>query len=181
MGLLESLKIVALAVAAAIVYGILHDQVTARLCIEYFTVAHPPVFHTESPTLLAIGWGIIATWWAGVFVGVPAAIAAQLGSWPRLSARRLLGPIVKLLVGMGCLAFLAGLGGFVLARVVPLPEPWAHQIPAAKHALFLADAMAHQASYAGGFLGGWTLSLWIVLHRRTLARAARKQNVGQVA
>lgn len=55
--------IIALALLAGITYGILHDQVTARVCVEYFTIGHPKIFPTTSPTLLAIGWGIVATWW----------------------------------------------------------------------------------------------------------------------
>lgn len=38
---IESLKIVLLCIVAAIVYGILHDQVTARVCAEYFAIGHP--------------------------------------------------------------------------------------------------------------------------------------------
>ena len=62
-GGLRYVAIVALALFAGIAYSILHDQVTARVCVEYFTVGHPRIFPTESPTLLAIGWGIVATWW----------------------------------------------------------------------------------------------------------------------
>jgi hypothetical protein len=51
----EFLKIVALCIVAAVVYGIVHDQVTARICLEYFTEFHPPVFLTSSPTLLGLG------------------------------------------------------------------------------------------------------------------------------
>ena len=66
--MIETLKIILLCVAAAILYGIIHDQFTARICVEYFTIFHPPVFPTQSPTLLGIGWGIIATWWMGAFL-----------------------------------------------------------------------------------------------------------------
>ena len=69
-------------VFASIVYGILHDQVTARVCVEYFTIGHPPVFNTNDPTLLAIGWGIIATWWVGLILGIPLAVAARAGNRP---------------------------------------------------------------------------------------------------
>lgn len=62
---MEFLKIVALCISASVLYGIVHDQITARICVEYFTVFHPPVFATTSPTLLGFGWGVIATWWAG--------------------------------------------------------------------------------------------------------------------
>ena len=71
---MESLKIIALCIFSAVLYGILHDQVTARVCVEYFTIGHPPVFATESPTLLAIGWGIIATWWGRAVLGHPRCI-----------------------------------------------------------------------------------------------------------
>jgi hypothetical protein len=72
-----SLKIVALCTASAVLYGICHDQVTARVCVEYFTVGHAPIFHTESPTLLAFWFGTMATWWVGLILGVLAALAAR--------------------------------------------------------------------------------------------------------
>jgi hypothetical protein len=59
---MEFIKIVLLSILAAVSYGICHDQVTARICIEYFTIGHAPVFRTTSPTLLALGWGVIASW-----------------------------------------------------------------------------------------------------------------------
>lgn len=73
---MEGFKIVLLCIVSAVVYGILHDQVTARVCVEYFTIGHPQVFQTESPTLLALGWGIIATWWSGLLVGIALAFTS---------------------------------------------------------------------------------------------------------
>ncbi len=70
---MKATVIVLLCVGAAIGYGILHDEVTARICVEYFTVGHPDLFGTDSPTLLGIGWGIVATWWAGLLLGIPLA------------------------------------------------------------------------------------------------------------
>ncbi len=58
---MEELKIIILCLGAAVGYGIAHDQVTARVCVEYFTVGHPPVFQTDSPMLLGLGWGVLAT------------------------------------------------------------------------------------------------------------------------
>ena len=65
MVIVQSLKIILLCMASAVIYGICHDQVTTRVCVEYFTVGHAPIFHTESPTLLAFAWGTTATWWVG--------------------------------------------------------------------------------------------------------------------
>ena len=63
---MHAVAIVVLCIGSAVIYGILHDQITARICVEYFTIGHPPIFPTESPTLLGIGWGILATWWVGL-------------------------------------------------------------------------------------------------------------------
>jgi hypothetical protein len=95
---MEALKIALTCVIAAVLYGIVHDQFTARICIEYFTVFHPPLFHTQSPTLLGIGWGIVATWWVGAFFSVPMIFAARAGSRPVLRAYALIRPIGFLLL-----------------------------------------------------------------------------------
>ena len=95
--MIRSLAIVLLCVAAAVGYGILHDQATARICVEYFTIWHPPIFVTNDPTTLGLGWGVISTWWAGLMLGIPLAFAARFGRLPKWTASRLVRPIVKLL------------------------------------------------------------------------------------
>ena len=60
----------------------------------------PPVFGTESPTLLGIGWGILATWWVGLLLGVPLAFAARAGS-PKRDAQSIFKPIGVLLLDHG--------------------------------------------------------------------------------
>ncbi len=111
------LQIIALSILAAILYGILHDQVTARVCIEYFTIGHPPVLPEALQTSmnLAVVWGILATWWMGLILGIPLALAADAGSRPRLGPRDLLRPIAMLLLSMALLSLIAGLVGYGLA------------------------------------------------------------------
>jgi len=153
---MESLKIEFACIAAAILYGIVHDQFTARICVEYFTVFHPPVFATRSPTLLGIGWGIIATWWVGAALGLLLALAARAGSRPKLAAATMLRPIGKLLLVMAVCAATSGLTGFFLARrglVIP-PEVVLNSLPPSAEPRFMADWWAHTASYAVGFFGG---------------------------
>lgn len=156
---MQYLAIIILCVVSAIVYGIVHDQVTARVCVEYFTIGHPPVFDTDSPTLLALGWGVIATWWVGVLVGVPLAVAARVGGRPKRTAGSLVRPIGMLLAVMGCCALIAGIVGYFLARsgAVVLLEPLASRVPKESRAAFLADLWAHSASYLAGFVGGIVL------------------------
>src|SRR5215813_13827075 len=114
---MEFSRIVGLAILAGIVYGIAHDQVTARICVEYFTVFHPPVFSTQSPTLLAFGWGIIATWWVGAFLGVFLAISCRVGSSPKIDAVQLIRPIAYLLLAMASCALIAGIVGYFWGEV----------------------------------------------------------------
>lgn len=153
---MRAVGIVALCILSAVLYGVVHDQVTARVCVEYFTIGHPPVFPTESPTLLGLGWGVIATWWVGLILGMPLAVAARAGGRPKRDARSLVRPIFGLLGVMATCATVAGVVGFVLARsgVISLREPMASWIAPDRHSRFLADAAAHLASYGVGFVGG---------------------------
>jgi hypothetical protein len=171
--MLESLKILILCVGSAVLYGILHDQVTARVCVEYFTVGHPPIFNTESPTLLALGWGVIATWWVGVMLAIPGILVSRVGRWPKVTAAELVRPIAVLLVTMAVASTLAGFAGYYLAITarVWLVDRLAEQMHHSKHAYFLADGFAHGAAYAVGFLGGIVLCGWILFHRRNRALA----------
>lgn len=170
---MESLKIIAFATLAAIVYGIVHDQVTAHLCVEYFTIAHPPVFPTTSPFLLALGWGVIATWWVGLPLGILLAIVARAGRAPRLALADLRGAILRLMLVSAIGALLAGgIGAAATAlRFVTISEYWASVIPPGKHVAFLADAWAHGASYLIGAIGGLVVIGYAIARRRQLRRA----------
>jgi hypothetical protein len=128
---MEFIKIVLLSIFAAVFYGIPHDQITARICVEYFTIGHPPVFHTHSPTLLGFGWGVIATWWVGLLLGIPLAKAAQSGAHPRLKARHLVRPLATLLLVTGLVALMAGCAGSILLKrgTIALPDFLTEVIP----------------------------------------------------
>ena len=172
---MQSLRIVLLCIVAAVCYGIAHDQVTARVCVEYFTVGHPPVFGTDNPTLLGIGWGIIATWWVGLLLGLPVAVVARAGSRPKRSAGSLVRPVACLLGVMAGCALAAGIVGWLLASsgVVFLVGPIARELPPDRHVPFVADLWAHSASYLVGLVGGIVV---IVLVWRSRGRAAAAQN-----
>src|SRR5438045_1972073 len=96
--MVDGLKIVGLCVVGAIVYGIMHDMVTAHLCLPYFTVFHPDLFHTVNPWLLALGWGVMATWWMGLFFGILVAAAARSGQLPKLGWRSVVKPLGVVLI-----------------------------------------------------------------------------------
>ena len=153
---MQSLGIVFLCVVAAVLYGATHNQITARVCVEYFTIGHPPMFGTDNPTLLGLGWGICATWWVGLLLGVPLAVAARAGRRPKRSIESLVRPVAWLLAVTAVCALGAGSIGWLLALsgAVFLVGPIANEVPPARHVPFLADLWAHSTSYLVGCVGG---------------------------
>lgn len=166
----QSLAIVLMCVIAAVCYGIIHNQITVRVCIEYFTVGHPPIFDTTDPTLLGIGWGMIATWWVGLLLGIPLAVVARIGSRPKRSVGSLVRPIAWLLAIMMVCALIAGTIGWWLASrgAVFLVGPVAHELPPDRHVPFLANLWAHVTSYLVGLIGGLVV-IWLVWRSRRIA------------
>lgn len=153
---MQSLRMILLCIVAAVVYGVAHDQITARVCVEYFTIGHPPVFATDDPTLLGIGWGILATWWVGLLLGIPLAIASRAGVRPPRSVGSLVRPLLCLMSAISVCALATGSLGWLLAQqgIVFLVGPLANILPAERHVAFLAVLWAHSASYLVGFVGG---------------------------
>ncbi|MHB1034354.1 MAG: hypothetical protein ACYC35_04240 [Pirellulales bacterium] len=148
-------KIILLCTVAAVVYGIVHDQITARVCIEYFTIAHPPLFRTTSPTLLAVCWGIVATFWVGLLLGVVLVQVSQSAGAPGVPIARIGALVAALLVTMAMAASLAGILGFELSRRshIAIPAYLARVILESRHDRFMAVWFAHGASYLVGLAG----------------------------
>lgn len=174
---MQAFLIVVFSILACIVYGIIHDQFTVRICLEYFTIGHAPVFNTEDPTLLALGWGVRATWWVGLFIGIPLATFARIGSRPKRSAISLIRPMLLL---FGCTAVLATVTG-VMALVgatngwLSLHPEMAAQLPPDKHAPFLVDLWIHNTSYTSGFVGGVFVMAWVWWTRIEMEQGSRTQ------
>jgi len=173
MNEMPSAAIIIQCILAAIGYGVVHDQITVRVCLEYFTIAHPHLIESTSPTVLGLFWGVVATWWVGVLLGVPLAIAARAGGWPRLSARNLRRSILILLLVMACCAALAGMAVWLTTRSndpFDLADLTGDRIPPHMRSRFLSAWAAHLTSYGTGFLGGIVLvvrTLWLRGHARS--------------
>jgi hypothetical protein len=160
-------RVILLCVLAAISYGVIHDEITARLCVEYFTVAHPPLFHTDSPTVLGLCWGVAATIGIGAVLGAILAEVSQSEGRPPVPIRQLARSLLLLLGAMGLSAFLAGLLGYQLSRrsIISIPITLAYMVPSARHDRFMAVWFAHGASYLIGLTGGAVLVVRIWLER----------------
>jgi len=153
---MEFLKIVLMSVGGAVVYGVMQDQVTARICVEYFTVGHPPVFATDSKTLLALGWGALATWWYGLFLGIALGASARWGARPRTRAITLRRPMFFILVRVACYTVIGGLIGYFAARQgwIRLIGPIAGRILPEREAAYIAVLWAHWTAYGSAAVEG---------------------------
>ena len=91
-------------------YGMLQDQISARLCIEYFTVLHAPVPNLTDPTLVGIAWGFLGSWWGGAIMGYVMGIVATVGTkHPPLRLRELVWPMVAVVLITAASTALAGI------------------------------------------------------------------------
>ena len=169
-------QIVCLSVIAVVLYGVLHGQITARLCIEYFTVAHTPIVASTEPGVVGLFWGIFATWWVGIPLGCGLAAACCLRPIQTMPPAVIL-PLLRLLCLMGLCAFLGGLAGYGGFRMgwLQVPEELADCIPAERHVWLVVDSLAHLASYVAGFLGGFVLILLAALGHFATELPARRE------
>ena len=164
---MEYLKIILASILLSITYGITHDLITTQISIEYFTIGHPIIIDTNSPILLALLWGTIATWWVGLIIGILISFSSRLGSKPKLNFKDVFKPILKLITVMFAGALLGGLIGYItsIKQIFTLVPRLAKQIDPSRHHLFLTAGWAHTSSYIIGFVGGITLCVKIILRR----------------
>ncbi|MGL6197039.1 MAG: hypothetical protein ACRC2T_19680 [Thermoguttaceae bacterium] len=181
---MEAIKIICISILAACFYGVAHDLVTANVCVEYFTIAHPMIFPTTSPIFLAFGWGIIATWWVGLGLGIPLACVCRFGARKKLTVKNLYRPLAVFLVILYLVAMICGGIGYTAGNLgwCYLLPPFAELIKPHLHSRFLFDIWTHIASYVFGVIGGLILICYCVYTRffkkqtkNKIERTAEKQ------
>lgn len=152
----QAASILLVAILASVAYGVIHDQVTARLSLEYFTVGHPRLFANDSPTLHGAAWGAIATWWMGAILGALLALCARAGPPAKLETREVL-PLVAGALGVAAaFALAAGLAAWLLSArgAIELAPRWRQAVSPEQQRGFLVASWVHIGSYVGGAVGG---------------------------
>lgn len=162
------LKIILSTLILAIGYGIIHDMITAHLCPEYFTIGHPKIIKSQSPIVLALFWGVIATWWLSLLLGILIAGFNYYGKNPSLLYKEVMKLIIKLIAAMFGITLFAGITGYILAelKVIYLVPKFAEQIDYTKYSRFLAAGWAHSSSYLSGIIGTIIICRTIVRRRK---------------
>lgn len=155
-------------------YGILQDQLSARLCPEYFTVLHNPIPGLTDPTLLGIAWGFLASCGGGIAMGYTAGLAATLGAKPPLTLAELVRPMLLLIFAVGFATFAAGWSTHGTAHMfdVRLDPFLAKLVPVERHRGLLTVATYHKVSYATAIVGSVVLCVWIGRERTRRAAFA---------
>lgn len=167
--IINSVKIILSAMLIAVVYGILHDQITARIYLEYFTVWHRHIIDSTDPTVVAFVWGIVATWWVGLGAGMVIAIASNIGGEPRFTVCDLIKPAIVLVIFISISAFIAGIIGYFASDFVAYLR-W-DRLSTGEDRRHIVVWFAHMASYNIGTLGVIFLFLYIIRKRIILARS----------
>ncbi len=169
---MTNFKTILLCLLGAITFGIAHDLVTANICVEYFTIAHPKVIESQSPFLLALIWGVLATWWVGLILGILIVCFNSIGKAAKIPFSKIKRYVIQLLLVMPLTSLLAGLIGYLLTKtnIIHLIGELAEIIPFEKQNAFLAVAWAHVSSYIVGFIGGIIICMKIWMQRMYPAR-----------
>ena len=135
-------------VGYACLLGIALDLITANVAVAYFSVHHPRIVATENPWVLALVWGVAASWWFGLLGGIVVATVNQCRSDP-LDPWRIMVWVGRACVVMWIVMILILVVTLSFAYfMVPLdrrPANFEHD------ARLIAVAMAHQFEY---LLGG---------------------------
>ncbi|MCC7435450.1 MAG: hypothetical protein IT363_12255 [Methanoregulaceae archaeon] len=142
-------RVILEAILLSVVYGIAHDMVTAHVWVEYFTVHHARVVASTDPVVMALVWGVLATWWVGVFAGILLWAFAVAGSLPSLPIERLRQIMLRGLSGLYISAMLVlGLSYIGLGWIGQ-----GHDIPDLEvRRRALAVGITHMYSYSAGAL-----------------------------
>jgi MFS family permease len=159
-----------LLIAACVIaglYGALHDQISYTVSPDYYYGFKFHQFDIPENLQGRIGAAIVgwyASWWMGIFIGVPILIVGLiLPGW-----RMYLKYCLMALAVVAATALLVGLGALVYASLTitetSLPRYWYPGQIADKVAFARAGTM-HNFSYLGGFLGIITGSVYLVLVR----------------
>ena len=153
-------------------YAMLQDQVSSRLCPEYFTIFHNPIPGLTDPNLVGIAWGFLGSWWGGAILGYSAGLTATLGDKPCLQLRN----IVKgMLVLLGVVGIMTALGGFSVYRHAELfqitlcCEP-VQGVPEERRRNLFIVACYHLITYGTAIIGSVLLCLELARQRHRLTQ-----------
>lgn len=165
--------LVALAALSAAIFGALHNQLSYSVGPDYFLSFKFPQFgipEGTSPRVGAAQVGVLASWWMGAIVGLPAFI---FGLFTVPNARSYLAAgigAIGLVLVLATFAALAGLVGGIAAEATGILDGYLTPPAGIDRTDFLRAGFMHDASYLGGALGA-LLAFWPMRRARVIDMA----------
>jgi hypothetical protein len=161
-----------MAMLAAGLFGMLHDQISYTVSTEYFTRFKFIQFHLLDPDIperiRAAKVGFLASWWMGIPLGLLCGSAGLIQRSSSLMARELIWSLllvfaVTLAVALAGLAF-----GWVRTQTIDIANYRGWFIPPDVRDLrrFLCAGYMHNAAYLGGVLSIPVAWLFSFIFRR---------------
>ena len=176
------LQLFSIGLLTTVTYGVINNQVTARICIEFFDL-FPLRITNDSPTAIATVYGIWSTWWLGVPFGGLIATVGRVGRLPKIAPAIIVRPVGLVLSGVATTAAIFGVAGYFLYSSAPwdaLPQNIRAAIPPDKVWAFYVVNFAHLGAYLSGVAGALGLCYW--MHsERVAAVTAGTVGIGPVA
>ena len=148
-------------------YGALHDQISYTVSPDYYQAYKFHQFQIPEGLHNRVGAAIVgwkATWWMGLFIGVPVLLVGlALPDAKTYLSRSLIAfavvAVTALVVGLAALAYAS-----CTVTDSTLPDYWFPDGVVDK-AAFARVGIMHDFSYLGGFLGIITGSLYLIIER----------------
>ncbi len=145
----DFLKLFLVCACSTLAYGIIHDQITARMCIEYFNSNAVPenrhrldnlsFLSRNSPIAVGLVMALCETFLPAILIGAAVSSAARVGSTPKLKLRDLSMQIAGLFGIVAISSCGAGLIGCLIGEVffgAILSQNRQRHVPQAKNGLF---------------------------------------------
>lgn len=140
----------------AIVYGILHDQITYSISPEYYTKLKydqfglkPEWFGGNRPTVAVIGF--YATWWTGLYIGSGLGITALIHN----STNQMSASIKRSILLVFIITVITGIAGYLYGKLYfsKTDVRWEFPETLVDKGDYITVATVHNFSYLGGLLG----------------------------
>lgn len=144
------------AMFAAAAFGALHNQISFTIGASYFYDVKFAQFYIDPYLQNRIGAaivGVLASWWMGLFMGIPAFL---LGAITQAGRRRYFYAGLRAIAGALCITALGAFVGLAFGHIadintligyLPMIDAFSDPIG------FVRAAIMHEASYFGGALG----------------------------
>jgi hypothetical protein len=157
----DAFRIVLGMTVIACLLGVIVDLVTAHVAVQYL-VHHPKIVESHSPVVLALAWGVGASWWFGSIAGgLLALVNARAGN--PLQSREILtrGAWAAAWIWVAMIAVLVCV--YAVGGLIPASQ---RRPTFESDRRLVAVAMAHQGEYLFGAIATVVIAMQIVRQSR---------------